>query len=347
MGKKISLILGTLVLAFGITGCGSSPAGTGKPTAANVPAATTSPDTKTIELKLGHGSATDNPRHLAAVKFAELVKAKTKGKAEVKVFPSEILGSEPQMIDAIKLGTLDFALADSAIFASYSPKLSVVNLPYLFKDYETAYKLLDGPIGKEMAEPLESNNIHLIAFWENGFREMTNSKHPINSPADLKGLKMRVPETPISISTFKALGTNPTPMAFGQLYTALQSKVVDGQENPLTNIYASKFYEVQKYLTMSNHQYGALPLVINKQKWATFSPDVQKAIEEAALETRDYHRQLVQQQGKDLVQTLKDKGMEVTSPDIAPFREATQAVSKDFEAKVGADFLKKLYDQAK
>jgi tripartite ATP-independent transporter DctP family solute receptor len=352
--KKYVAVMGSILLAASLTGCGSSPAPTNgsapaksdtkdaKDTKAAAPA-----DSKVIELKLGHGSATDNPRHLAAVKFAEMVKEKTKGKVDVKVFPSEVLGSEPQMIDAVKLGTLDFALADTQIFASLSPKMAVVNLPYLFTDYDKAYKVLDGSIGKEMAEPLEGNNIHLLAYWENGFREMTNSKHPINTPADLAGLKLRVPESPVAVSTFKALGTNPTPMSYGQLYTALQSKVVDGQENPLTNIYASKFFEVQKYLTMSNHQYGALPLVINKQKWASFSPDIQKAIEEAANEARDYHRKAVQQQGKDFVKTLQEKGMEVTTPDTTPFREATKGVYKDFEGKVGKDFLDKLLETAK
>jgi tripartite ATP-independent transporter DctP family solute receptor len=355
MSKKLLTILASVFLVMGMAGCGSG--SNTKSNSASATNATSSPNEtksnaaqggdKPIQLKLGHGSATDNPRHLSAVKFADSIKEKTKGKIEVQIFPSEVLGSEPQMIDGIKLGTIDLALADTQQFFSYSPKMAIVNLPYLFKDYETAYKILDGPIGKEMAEPLDSNNIHLLSYWENGFREITNSKHAINTPDDLAGLKLRVPEIPVAIATFKALGTNPTPMAFGQLYTALQSKVVDGQENPLTNIYASKFYEVQRYLTMSNHQYGALPLLINKKKWDSFAPDIQKIIVEAANEARDYHRQQVQKQGTDLVKTLQEKGMTVTTPDIAPFREKAKTVYQEFEGKVGKDFLNKVLEQVK
>ncbi|UOF88636.1 TRAP transporter substrate-binding protein [Fodinisporobacter ferrooxydans] len=341
MIKKLVSMLSAVALTVSLVGCGSS-----STTSATSSGNTASGSGNPIVLKLGHGAATDNPRHLAAEKFAELVKEKTHGKVEVQVFPNEVLGSEPQMVDAVKLGTLDMALADTGIFASMSPKMAAINLPYLFKDYNSAYKVLDGPLGKDMAAPLEQNNIHLLAYWENGFREITNSKHPIHTPADLSGLKMRVPEIPVSVATFKALGTNPTPMAYGQLYTALQSKVVDGQENPLTNIYASKFYEVQKYLTMSNHQYSALPLVINKKKWDSFSPDIQKAIQDAANEARDYHRQLVQQQAKDLVSKLKAKGMVINTPDQAPFREATKDVYKQFADKIGSGFLKKLFAQA-
>lgn len=328
----------TLILLLVLSGCGTNSPST----------ATNGSQTTPIELKLGHGSATDNPRHIAAEKFADLVKQKTNGKVIVKVFPNEVLGSEPQMVDAVKLGTLDMALADTGTFASMAPKMADINLPYLFKDYDTAYKVLDGPIGQEMAQPLEANNIRLLAYWENGFREITNSKHPINSPADLSGLKMRVPEIPVSVGTFKALGTNPTPMAFGQLYTALQSKVVDGQENPLTNIYASKFFEVQKYLTLSNHQYSALPLIINKQKWDSLSPDLQKAIQDAANEARDYHRQLVQKQAKDLAQTLQDKGMVINTPDQKPFRELTKDVYKQFvNSNNPDDFIQKLFAAVK
>lgn len=342
MFKKIVGILSTVALTVALAGCGSNAA----PTASTSKSGNAPSSDAKIVLKLGHGSATDNPRNIAAEKFADLVKKKTNGKVEIQVFPNEVLGSEPQMIDGVKLGTLDFALADSGVFASMSPKLSTINLPYLFKDYETAYKVLDGPIGQEMAAPLAQNNVQLVAYWENGFREITNSKHPVQSPADLNGLKMRVPESPVSVATFKALGTNPTPMAYGQLYTALQSKVVDGQENPLTNIYASKLYEVQKYLTLSNHQYSALPLVMNKKKWDSFSPDIQKAIQEAANEARDFHRQSVQQQAKDLVAKLKEKGMIINTPDQVPFRSATKDVNKQFVDKVGSDFLNKLYAAA-
>jgi tripartite ATP-independent transporter DctP family solute receptor len=335
MFKKVGMVLCSAALVASLAACSDK-----KDTVKEVQAA--GGDKPQIELKLGHGAATDNPRHIAALKFAELVSQKTNGKVKVNVFPSEILGSDQQMEDAVKLGTLDGALISTGVVATIAPKMQAINLPYMFKDYNSAYKVLDGELGKEMGAQLEDKNIHLINYWENGFRVMTNSKHPINNPADLAGLKMRVPDSPISIATFKALGTNPTPLAFGQLYTALQSKVVDGQENPLTNVYASKFYEVQKYLSVTNHQYSALPFIINKAKWNSLQPDIQKAIIEAAGEARDLHRQLVQKDDKDLIQKLKDNGMNINTPDPSPFRQAAHKVYSDNEATIGADFLNKV-----
>lgn len=335
MVKKVGTVLCAVAIVASLAACSSSKE-TSKQTQAS------DGGKPQIELRLGHGAPPENPRQIAAQKFADLVSQKTNGRVKVDIFPSEILGSDQQMEDAIKLGALDSALISTGVVATIAPKMQAINLPYMFKDYNSAYKVLDGDLGKEMGAQLEDKNIHLINYWENGFRVMTNSKHPINVPSDLAGLKMRVPDSPVSIATFKALGTNPTPLAFGQLYTALQSKVVDGQENPLTNIYATKFYEVQKYLSVTNHQYGALPFIMNKDKWNSLQPDIQKAIIEAANEARDLHRQLVQKDDKDLIQKLKDNGMIINTPDQAPFREAVKKVYTDNEAVIGADFLNKV-----
>ena len=302
---------------------------------------------KTYVIKFGHGSAESNARHKAALKFKEIVESKTDGKVKVEVYPNEVLGSEREMLESVQLNNIQMTAGGTGIFAGFYPKIGVIELPYMFDTFEQAWKTLDGQLGQELAQPFQEKGIRILAYWENGFRQVTNNVRPINKPEDLKGIKIRTPEIPVSISIFKALGANPTPMPFGELYMALQQKTVDGQENPLTNIYASKFYEVQKYLSLIKHQYSPLPLAISEEFWKTLPGEYQQIIQEAANEARDYHRSLAKQDDEQLVNELKNKGMEVNTPaDLGPFREAVQSVYKEFESTYGADLIKQLQDAA-
>lgn len=343
MMKRVLLVGLVVVLAVGLllSGCTGSKSNS----ASNAPASNrteSSAPAQPIVMKLGHGTATDSLYHIGATKFAELVEKKTGGKIKVEIFPNGQLGHDRDLTEGMALGTIQAGAIGSEPLVSWAPKLKIVNLPYLFMSREHAYKVLDGPLGQEMTASLPAKGVRNLAYFENGFRQMTNSKKPINTPEDLKGLKIRVPQSPVSIAIFKALGANPTPMSFGELYTALQQKTVDGQENPLSLINSSKFYEVNKYISITNHIYSPFLLIVSEKWYTSLSPDLQKAVQEAANEARDYERKVSAQQEKDLIDQLKEKGALINTPDITLFRKATADVHKEFDNDYGTDFYAKI-----
>lgn len=287
-------------------------------------------------LKLAHGAATSNPRHEAAQKFAELVAEKTNGEVSVTVFPAGQLGNERQYLEALSSGGIDFALAGTPIFAAYAPELELLDMPYVFDSYQTAWSILDGPLGEKLAAGLERNGFQILAYWENGMRHITNNVRPIATPEDLKGLKIRTSSSKVRMATFEALGAAPVPIAFGELYLALSQGVVDGQENPVSNIYSAKFWEVQKYLSLTGHVYGALPLAVSIRSWDKLDAETRQAVLAAALEARDFHRQLVQDEEAGLLESLAANGM--TANDVAdkePFREKARQVWSIYREKFG------------
>lgn len=246
-------------------------------------------------IRFGHGQPETNERHEAVMYFKELVEEKSNGEILVEIYPNEQLGSEAEMIESVSFNDLQMVAASA--FGQYDQRISVFELPYLFDTYEEAWEALDGDIGKQIAEPFLDDNLRIIAYFENGFRQITSNK-PIESPKDLKGLKIRTPEFPISVSTFSALGANPTPMAFGELYMGLQQGAVDAQENPVANSYASKFNEIQDYLIMSNHQYMPLPVAISEYFWQTLTSEEKAVIEESSLIAAQFHRDLLREREK-------------------------------------------------
>jgi TRAP-type transport system periplasmic protein len=300
---------------------------------------------KQVVLKFGHGAAETNARHEAVLKFKELVEEKSEGNIKVEVFPNETLGSEPQMVESVAFNDLQMVAAGT--YAQYHEKMAVFELPYLFSSPEKAWEVLDGPIGEEVAEPLLDDNLRILAYFENGTRQITNNVKPIETPADLKGIKLRTPEVPVAISTFKTLGANPTPMAFGELYMALQQGTVDGQENPLTNIAASKFQEVQKYLSLTGHQYSPLPVAISEEFWQSLSKEQQEIVASSAKEAAQFHRDLVKANDEKLVEELKSAGMAVNEPDKAPFQAMAKEVYKEYEDVYGKDLIEKLIKAGK
>ncbi len=290
-------------------------------------------------LKVGHVLAPSHPYQYGLEKFAQLVEEKTGGSIIVKVFHSSQLGGEREMIEALQFGTLDMTLVSTAPLAGFLPQFQVFDLPFIFGDREQAYKVLDNQIGQDLLEKLEPKGIIGLTYWENGFRHVTNSKRPIVTPEDLSGLKIRLMENPVHQDSFRAMGALPTPMAFGELFTALQQHTVDGQENPLAIIETSKFYEVQKYLSTTGHFYAASPLLVSKIVWKKLSAEEQQAIQEAAIEARDYERSLIIQMDNELLETMKENGMEVTIVDKSLFREATKSVYEKYEKVIGKDLL--------
>ena len=292
-------------------------------------------------FKLGHIADPENPYAKGAEKFAQLVKEKTGGKVEVQVFPSSQLGNQRDLVEGTQFGTIDFTMTSTAVLGNFLPQAAVFDLPFIFRDVQHAYKALD-TVGMEIAEKLQG--MKLLAYYENGVRHMTNSKRPIRKPEDMKGLKIRVMEQPIYIEMIKALGGNPTPMAFGELYTALQQGVVDGQENPAAHIYTARFFEVQKYISLTAHTYSAEPMLVSLAAWNKLPKDLQEKVQTAANESRDWQRDLCRQLEEGYWTKIQESGKSEINRDVdkQAFADATRGVWAMFEKKVGKENIEKI-----
>lgn len=300
-----------------------------------------------VVLKAGHVLAPIHPYHIGMEKFAALVDAKTSGQVKVEVFHSSQLGNERELVEALQMGTTDICLISTAPMAGFSRDFLVYDLPYLFTSPQQAYEILDGPIGKASMEGIKKADLIGLAFWENGFRNITNSKRELLTPEDLKGLKIRTMENKIHMATFRALGADPTPIASGEVFTALQQKTVDGQENPLTGIFTSKYYEVQKYLTLSEHFYSPAPLLIGKESWGKLNAEQQKAVQAAADEAKTFQREFNQKEVAQARKELEAKGMVISTVDKAVWKKAMAPIYKQFESEVGAENLKAILEATK
>jgi tripartite ATP-independent transporter DctP family solute receptor len=300
-----------------------------------------------IKLTLGHGAAPGNPRHEASVKFAEILKARTQGRIEVQVAPSAQLGDDAAMVTALRTGALDLSANSQGAVANAVPEYAAFGMPFLFSSPAAAFELLDGPLGKELADRSAEKGLVLLGTWDNGIRHMTNSKRPITRVDDMKGLKMRVPPDATLVDIMKSLGAEAQQIKFAELYVALQQGVVDGQENPLVNIHASKLYEVQKHLALTNHQFQMTPFVMSKRSWDRLSDADRKAVQEAAAEATALQRRLSQQADERLLADLKGKGVQVTMPDKAAFVKATSEVDAKWVAGPIGAYVKKVIAAAR
>ena len=246
---------------------------------------------------------------------------------------------------SVRGGTIDMAVSGSANYSGLVPLLGFFDIPFMFKDSAHAYRLLDGKIGQDMLDKLDAFGMKGLAFWDNGWRELTNAKHPVKSPADVKGLKVRTAGCPAHIEAFKLLGANPVPMPLAELYTALEMKAVDAQEYPLGVLWSAKLYEVQKHLSLTNHAYSALILVMTKAKYDALPPAHQKALVEAAREAGQYQRKLNNDNMSKIVADLKKTGMQVVEQvDGGPFLEATKPGRETFVTKFGGTDIIKAID---
>ncbi len=300
-----------------------------------------------VVLKMGHVASTDEPYHKAAEKFAELVKANTAGGVEIQLFPNSLLGGQRELLEGLQLGSVDITLTTAAVLSSFLPKTQVIELPFMFRDREHVYKVVDGPLAKEIYAGDEQKKMKVIDTWESGFRNITNNVRPIEKPDDMKGIKIRVMENKMYIDMFKALGANPTPMARGELFTGLQTKVVDAQENPMGQIYTSRFYEVQKYLTLSGHTYSPEVVVFSLATWKKLSPKNQEAILKASADAKQFNRDLSAKMDKEYIGKIKEKGMTVTSlspQQVGAFQEKMTPVWDSFADKIGKDLIQKIKD---
>ena len=297
---------------------------------------------QTVKLTLGHGAALGNPRHEAAVKFAEVVKAKTGGRVEVQVAPSAQLGDDAAMVTALRTGALDFSANSQGAVANAVPEYAAFGMPFMFSSPAAAFKVLDGPLGKELADKSAEKGLILLGTWDNGIRQMTNSKHPIAKVEDLKGLKMRTPPDAVLVDIMQALGAEAQQIKFAELYVALQQGVVDGQENPLVNIHASKLYEVQKHLALTNHQFQMTPFLMSKRSFDKLSDADKGAVRDAAAEATTLQRKLSQEADEKLLAELKAKGVQVTTVDKAAFAKATAKVEEKWTTGPIGPYVKKV-----
>jgi tripartite ATP-independent transporter DctP family solute receptor len=297
---------------------------------------------KQVVLKLGHAVAPEHPYHLGAVRFSELVAQRTKDKVKIDVYPSTQLGNERDMVEGLQLGTIDLVVTSTGPLGGFVPKMFVVDLPFLFRDREHAYKVLDGPIGRDLLDAFSAKGIKGLAFWENGFRQITNNVRPIEKPEDLKGIKIRTMENKVHLASFKAFGASPTPMAWSEVYTALQQKTIDAQENPIAIIYHQKIFEVQKYLTLTGHFYSPTPLLMSLKAFDSLPKDIQKIMLDTAIECATYERNLLRDSEVKQIAELKAKGMQVATPNKKPFQDAAAPVYKEFEAQFGKETIDKI-----
>ncbi|MDR0339215.1 MAG: DctP family TRAP transporter solute-binding subunit [Desulfovibrio sp.] len=298
-----------------------------------------------VTLKLGHIADPQAPYAQGAAKFAELVKEKTGGSVDIKVFPSSQLGNQRDLIEGLTFGTVDMTLTSTAVYGNFVPEMGVFDLPFIFRDIGHAYKVLDS-IGMETARLGEAKGIKTLCMMENGVRHMTNNRQPIRLPADMKGLKVRVMEQPVYIEMMKLLDASPTPMSFGEIYTSLQKGVIDGQENPLAHICTSRFYEVQKYVSLTAHTYSAEPVLVSLSAWAKLSPDQQAAVQEAATEAAKWQRDLCRSMEKEYIALINNSGKSKVNDDVdlKAFADATRATWKLYADKVkgGQDLIDRI-----
>ena len=289
-------------------------------------------------LRFASEAPRSDTQFIAAEKFNELLKAKSGGALDVKVFPDSSLGAFQAAIGGVRGGTIDIAVSGSANFSGLIPLLGVFDIPFMFKDTAHAYRVLDGKVGQEMLDKLGEFGMKGLAFWDNGWRELTNNRGPVRTPADVKGLKVRTTGSPAHIEAFKLLGANPVPMPLAELYTALEMKTVDAQEHPLGVLWSAKLYEVQKHLSLTNHAYSALIVTMNKAKFDALPPAQQKALIEAAREAGQYQRKLNNDNMAKVVADVRKAGMQVVeNVDPAPFLEVTKPGRQTFVTKFGGE----------
>lgn len=294
-------------------------------------------DIKERKLKFTFSVAKDSPLGQGAYKFSELVSQKSGGKIKVDVFPAGVLGGAPQDLAGLRGGAIDFSAMATGLLSGIDKQFMIFDFPFLFSNAQEAVALVDGPVGVKMMNGLSQHGLVGLGMWELGFRNMTNSKRPIVKADDMEGLKIRVFTSPIYLDLIKALGANPVPLNFPELYGALESKAVDGQENPLAIIETSKFPEVQKYLSLTRHIYTAMPVLMSKKTWDSMSETERKIIVDSEKEARTFQRNVAQSVEAQTLENLKKQMQvsEISSAEFARLRQKVKPVIDKYSKEVG------------
>ena len=294
-------------------------------------------------LKMNISLAQNSSYGVAIDTFAREVEQRTAGRYKVQNFYSAALGAERESVEGVQLGTLDLTLTSTGPLPNFVPEVAILDIPFLFRDYAHARAVLDGPIGQDLLQKFPAKGMVALAWAENGFRHMTNSKRPVNTPEDLRGLKMRTMENPIHIQAYKQFGILPTPMAFTEVFTALQQGTVDGQENPLSVITSAKLDQVQKYLTLTGHVYSPAVILMNKAKWDALSAADKQAFQDAAREAVKANRARIDDDERKAVADLRAKGMTVAeNVDKARFQAQLAPVYAEFAKRFGQENIDRI-----
>jgi len=286
-----------------------------------------------MEIKFGHVGEPGSLFAASAEEFAKRANARLAGKAKVIVYGSSQLGGDKELLQKLKLGTVEFALP-STVMSSEADMFGVFEMPYLVKDRNHMKRIEQQVFWKVLAPEAEKKGLKILAVWENGYRHITNSKRPINTPADLRGIKLRVPEGKWRVKMFQAYGANPSPMKFSEVFTALQTGVMDGQENPFPQIYSAKFQEVQKFLSLTGHVYTPAYATVGAKKWASMPGDVRSTLEAVAKETQAFVYDKASSDDSELLGKLKAAGMQVNTPNKDAFIAASRPVYQEFSKEV-------------
>lgn len=321
----VSALILVLVLSF--TACGQRSGENGSSDSK------TSGDKTEYVIRLGHSDTKDNLLHMSLLDYAGWVEDELDGRVRFRFYPNEELGDNTQMAQMLVTGDLDAMMMPQGVEARYAPKIATLGLPFLFTSYEQAWAVMDDKeVAQGLTEGLKDYNLIQLAFWENGMRQITNSKTKVYTPEDVRGLKMRIPEDDMTEAIFKELGTKVTKFSWSRTYDALEQGTFDGQENPIANIYANKIQKVNSYMTITNHKYESKNLVFSLNRWDSLPDDVQKVLKKGAEKFGNEHRKAVASEEKKQLEKLKEQGMNVVEdPDIDAFKTATRDVYKDFE----------------
>ena len=299
-----------------------------------------------VEIKFGHTGSLEHQYQIGAEQFKKLVEAESKGEIKVNIFPQAQLGGERDLAEGVRMGTIEIASVAAGNLAGFVPELQLFGIPFLFPTAKQVYAVLDGEVGKDIAAIMASKGFVSLAFWEVGFRNMTNNTRPVKTPEDMKGLKIRVQESKIWIQFMNRLGAVATPIPFGELYSALQQKVVDGQENPVATIYSMKFYEVQKYLSLTGHTYEPAHVIANPKWFNSLDPKHQAIILKAAADAAVYQRKTLADKDKERFEIIKKAGVVIEeNPDKAAFAKATEDLYKVLADTVPEKLVRKIKDQ--
>lgn len=291
-------------------------------------------------IKVGHGANEQYHMHRALLKFEELVEERSGGDFDVQIFPSSQMGPDREMIEGVQTGVLEMAVSPSSFFAGWDPSFAVIELPYMYPSKDVALDVLNGDTGDEMLARLEHQGLVGLGWLENGLRHVTNNVRPIEKPEDLAGIKLRTMKVPAHVDTFKALGANPTPMNFGEVYSALQQGVIDGQENPVALIDSQRFYEVQKHVSLTGHVFTVYVPVVGQWFWSGLSEDQQTLLRDAMTDAAAYQQKLVNAEEAGQLQKIRDAGVNVvdlSAEERQVFSDKTQEVRATYRDEVGAE----------
>lgn len=302
-----------------------------------------------FDFTFAHVLVESTPNAKAAIKFKEEVEKNSDGRIQINVRPAAQLGGDVEIIEQTQMNLVQIAIPPTGNLANFDSKMFLFDLPYLMPDMDAAKRVLDGEVGRELLDGLEKSNLKGINYWGAGFRNMTNNIRPITEPDDLKNIKMRTLQAPTILATYREYGANPTAMAFTEVYNGLQQGVVEGQENPLANIDSMKFYEVQKYMTLTGHTYHTYAAIMNKDAWESLPEDLQEVMQNAFDVSRDYARDLTERDEKEILSRIKDQIeiIELTDEGRQKFVDRSQAIYKQFEKNVTPELIEKATQAAK